>query len=361
MKEPKFPNAIIKSKYQTWALARRGTQNPQDMTNPVWTWMMKGKIDPFSANKLLDKEHKHQPGWCYHRMGQTETILPDGTKVLIAGEHEDSYDPDFFIYNDVTLIRPDGEIVFYGYPEYWFPPTDNHSATLVEDKIFIIGCLGYPHQRHKNKTPVYCLNTDDFYIRKVPTTGASPSWLHRHDARLSEDGKAIICEGGKEIHVSGNYVDNLAVWHIELATGHWTKISEKNWKRWQIYREDGSMNELWDIGRLAWQQTSECTSATSKKFRKDVDERGHVIDLELYKNRHVPPVAYSSIEDDKDNFRPTRCKINGVDLRVEEDSYDIAFTVEGELPEDVIETLHSHYLDIYAKLEGKRYVIEIID
>ena len=47
------------------------------------------------------------PTWCFSRFGQSETVLPDSSRVLIAGEHEDWYDPDFHIYNDVVVIRPD--------------------------------------------------------------------------------------------------------------------------------------------------------------------------------------------------------------------------------------------------------------
>ena len=38
--------------------------------------------------------------------GRSTVWLPDGRVVLIAGEHEDSYDPDFCIYNDVVVIQP---------------------------------------------------------------------------------------------------------------------------------------------------------------------------------------------------------------------------------------------------------------
>ncbi len=36
-------------------------------------------------------------GWTNQRFGQTTTVLPDGRTLAIAGEHEDSYDPDFWI------------------------------------------------------------------------------------------------------------------------------------------------------------------------------------------------------------------------------------------------------------------------
>ena len=75
------------------------------------------------------------PVWCAQRFGQTVTLLPDGRAVQIAGEHEDHYDPDFTIYNDVFVHEPDGTIRIFGYPEAVFPPTDFHTATLVEPSL----------------------------------------------------------------------------------------------------------------------------------------------------------------------------------------------------------------------------------
>ena len=43
------------------------------------------------------------PYWSWDRFGRTSTTLPDGRIVHIAGEHEDYYDNDFCIYNDVVV------------------------------------------------------------------------------------------------------------------------------------------------------------------------------------------------------------------------------------------------------------------
>ncbi len=55
--------------------------------------------------------------WCFERLGQSVTVLPEGRRVFIAGEHEDNYDPDFHIYNDVAIWSPDGTIEVLGYPK----------------------------------------------------------------------------------------------------------------------------------------------------------------------------------------------------------------------------------------------------
>ena len=212
MKDHKLPNNTDSTHYKYWALARRGTSNPENMTNPVWTWMLKSEIGPYRANQTLDKDYQFHPAWSYHRFGQSETQLPDGRTVYIGGEYEDWYDKDFFIYNDVIVKAPDGEITIYGYKEYSFPPTDHHSARLVKDRIYIIGCLGYPYQRKSNSTPVYCLDLEDFCIWEVITEGYQPCWLHGHSAKLSKDGRYIICEGGQVQRKTGANIDNLTTW-----------------------------------------------------------------------------------------------------------------------------------------------------
>ena len=102
-------------------------------------------MNAYQATQLLGGPSALEagPGWCFDRFGQSTTVLPDGREVLIAGEHEDYYDPDFFIYNDVVVRAPDGKVAIYGYSKEAFPPTDFHTATLLPDSIVLIGSLGY--------------------------------------------------------------------------------------------------------------------------------------------------------------------------------------------------------------------------
>jgi len=121
----------------------------------------------------------------------------DARVVTIAGEHEDHYDPDFYIYNDVLVTHPSGELKLYGYPREVFPPTDFHSATTVGDRIVLIGCLGYPSQRRHGVTPVFALDTASLAITRLVTAGAAPGWIYEHTATLSDDGRSIVVRGGR--------------------------------------------------------------------------------------------------------------------------------------------------------------------
>jgi ankyrin repeat protein len=178
---------------------RFGTTNPERMSLPFWIDMIHAGVDAYLASTHFGFEHDFsstQPIWCADRFGQSITFLPDGRIIQIAGEHEDYYDPDFCIYNDVFVHHPSGAIEIFGYPEADFPPTDFHTATLLDDgSIWIIGSLGYGGARQRETTPVYRLDTTTMKIERIEVTGLCPGWIHRHTARLLPGQKIEISSG----------------------------------------------------------------------------------------------------------------------------------------------------------------------
>src|SRR5207253_1603305 len=113
--------------------------------NPFRRAMVQAGCNAYRARVLFDDPKRYdRMVWCYDRFGRTTTWLPDGRILEIAGEHEDHYDPDFCIYNDVVVFDGKGGFEILSYPETVFPPTDFHTATRVDDSLYIIGCLGYP-------------------------------------------------------------------------------------------------------------------------------------------------------------------------------------------------------------------------
>ena len=198
-----------------------GATNPEKVDVPFWHEQIRTNRSGFAATlELLGKGGRVDgPVWSFDRFGRTGTVLPDGRLVLIAGEHEDSYDSDFHIYNDVTVMHPSGGMDHYIYPRDVFPPTDFHTATLVGDVIWIIGALGYQGQRHHGQTQVLRLELADFSIHRVETTGRSPGWINRHNAVL--EGQHIIVSGGK---VEPNYVTLDGVHVLDLETLVWQRV-----------------------------------------------------------------------------------------------------------------------------------------
>lgn len=179
---------------------RFGTSNPERIVEPFWEDMIRSGLGPYIAKQRFAARIPDQtasPAWCAQRFGQSITLLPDGRIVQVAGEHEDYYDPDFCIYNDVFVHHPDGAIHIFGYPERVFPPTDFHTATLFKGDLYLIGSLGYQGTRRYGKTPVYRLNLTTFGIERVETTGEAPGWIYKHRA---------IRTGSHEVRISGGTV-----------------------------------------------------------------------------------------------------------------------------------------------------------
>ncbi|WP_235526304.1 kelch repeat-containing protein [Nostoc piscinale] len=173
-----------------------------------------------------DRENWQDKAWSYARFGRTITQLPDGRIVEIAGEHEDYYDPDFCIYNDVVVYQGDGNFQIFGYPQDVFAPTDFHSATLVGEYIYIIGNLGYIGTRIYNETPVYRLHIHTFIIEQIETTGDKPGWISEHKAHYQEPAKIHIT-GGRLCVIRNeqieDYIDNSVDYVLDLSDFTWSR------------------------------------------------------------------------------------------------------------------------------------------
>lgn len=155
----------------------------------------------------------------------SETPLPDGRTIFVGGEHEDYYDPDFYIYNDVIVRHSDGRIEIYGYPRDVFPPTDFHSATLVGDAIILIGSLGYMNERDAPRTPVYRLDLLTYRIERLDTGRPNPGWIYGHTAELV--GNTIRIRGGKRHEVAGSekrLVANAQAFELQIDRFRWKRV-----------------------------------------------------------------------------------------------------------------------------------------
>jgi hypothetical protein len=140
---------------------RFGNANPERMRCAFWEWMLRGEepsptaeegsleeiglmmregklksgYGPYRARELfnLSMNRVDGPIWTFERYGATRTGLGDGRAICVGGEHEDYYDPDFHIYNDVVVLGPLNEIEIYGYPK-----------EVCRDRICVCGaCCDY--------------------------------------------------------------------------------------------------------------------------------------------------------------------------------------------------------------------------
>jgi Galactose oxidase, central domain len=194
------------------------------------------------ARNVFDAQmSRHSPIWSYQRMGASCTQLPDGRIVCIGGEHEDHYDPDFFIYNDVVVFGPSaGQLEIYGYPKSAFPPTDFHTACLVGDRIIVVGCLGYPADRRPGTTPVFALDVRRWEFTAIETGGHPPGWLSNHEAHVDTDG-VITLRGGDLVENdegSQRFRRNVEEWALDTRTWQWSRITSRFWQQFVVHQKD---------------------------------------------------------------------------------------------------------------------------
>ena len=231
--------AIGEEQYHAQKTRRFGAHNPERMDVPFWVFMVQRGWTAFQARMQFDTAYRQHmdavraryereqagevvadeegavcvrhgpPVWCFDRFGMSHTRLPDGRALFIAGEHEDFYDPDFCIYNDVIVTDPELRVAIYGYPVEIFPPTDFHTATLAgASDLYLIGSLGYRDARRPGETPVYRLDTTTMQITALQTSGDSPGWISDHTAEY------VPTRGA-----------NRRSWWLDLTTLAWSRSS----------------------------------------------------------------------------------------------------------------------------------------
>jgi hypothetical protein len=209
-----------------------GRSNPEVMEMPFWKMMIQTKQSAYDARvqfQVDDYTATPDSIWCFDRCGASETLLPDGRVIHIAGEHEDHQGPDFHIYNDVVVLAPDHQLTIYGYPKHIFQPSNFHSATLIGTSLLIIGNLGYCSERHIDRTPVYHLDLRSFAIEEVLTTGENPGWIFDHQAELDPTCTKILLWSGEIIHHMEQkqiFVPNQHDYQLDLTTRRWECISK---------------------------------------------------------------------------------------------------------------------------------------
>ncbi len=351
------------SDFHHWRNPRRGTLNPERMDNPFWHWSVQTRESAYAANKKFNGpcSMSNGPCWCFQRMGQAHITLPDGRDVFIGGEHEDHYDPDFYIYNDVIIV--DGESVnIFGYPESDFPPTDFHTATLVEKNIFLIGNLGYPGDRQIGVTQVLRLDLESIEISRQPTSGENPGWLYDHASIFNGTNNSIRVTGGKRVteRISENFHD----FELCLDSFEWQIAIKRYWKSWILERVDGDANNLWQIKQESWNRklglsTKNHLKETFNDFSDDIiaEMTPNVTDqqIEEIEQLYKSPFDGSLAIEDEEHYGRYRHSIDEVTVRFDEDMYGVTVTIEGDLPANKTEFILSQLKQRLATIESTKY------
>lgn len=341
---------LSQSLFEEWREPREGTENPTKVDSPVWNWLIRTKLSAWGANKASEHDCYDSPTWSFDRMGQSATQLPDGRTIYIAGEHEDGYDPNFYIYNDVIVKHADGSLETYIYPKNIFPPTDFHSTTLIDNKIIIVGCLGYSEQRDAPETPVYTLDLNTFFIEKISTTGAKPGWIYGHLATLANDKETLLITGGESYRdKSKSTCENINEWTLNTKTWKWELAKENHWVRWEYIRKDNEYNLLWELRQALWNQEHNWKTELSNDIKKLKDKLGYEPDLSSIKSLYQPSINFKKLPEVEGEYNQFKILINDVVVRYKEESWDIQVCVEGYLVPEIIESLKN---DLLIKLNA---------
>jgi len=356
--------------FREWRSPRFGRSNPERLNNPLWDWLVRSGWSAYAVRRHFEPANATcaDPGWTFARFGQSSTPLADGRTVMIAGEHEDSYDSDFYIYNDVVVRCADGGLDIYGYPKAVFPPTDFHSATLVGRRIVMIGSLGYPAERRPGVTPVFSLDLDTFEISHSATAGDPPGWIHRHTATLANDERSVIVSGGKLARGepgAQELVENADDWRLDLENWRWERLTERRWSQFSMSRADRRPNRLWQMHSAMtfhgkrW--AAEHRVSMEAMVRAQVDqltaEYGVQPDLALFGTLYQPAIPHERLPDVADELGVRRIIIDGTVVRYVEQPHALQMIVEGDLEMSIVDTLVADLQGKLARIENTAYVV----
>lgn len=364
------PKNVTRDLFLAWRAPRIGLYNPHRLTNPVWLWIARNPERTawaFNEHFAGPSSFEAGPGFCCSRFGQSRTTLADGRVLLIGGEHEDHYDPDFFIYNDVIVEHPSGEREIYGYPQDAFAPTDFHSATLVGDRVYIVGGLSYADRREPGQTRVYTLDVASLSITPVRTVGTPPGWIYQHTAELSRDGKSLLIRGGLVLEHSQHRdhttdatehaehdeqtVENDDEWSLDLESLRWSRTESARFEQWEVRRKDGRGHRLFLIESLRWFRDER--SAWAQKQRESLErEFGSMPDFAVYDSRYSPPMPHEVVADREDETSVVRRIVRGITVRYVEEVSTIRIVIEGSLPEEIARAIVEDARSKLEKLEG---------
>lgn len=329
------PPDMSREAFLAWRSPRLCTNNPTDLSNPLWDWLVRSKLDAYNANERLNGPGSREAGamWCFNRFGISHTPLPDGRVVHIAGEHEDFYDPDFHIYNDVVVTHPNGDIQIYGYPKEVFPPTDFHTATLIDQRIVLIGNLSHPESRQPGVTPVLELDLATFEMRAVPTHGESPGWISRHAAEYLPEAGCIVIRDGEFCRDDDKPMRlNVDEWVLNIATWTWSRRTQIEWSQWWLIRKDRLRNNLWDMRQLAWYESVGWEKERDEQRARLIERIGFLPDLSLLDKLYQPWSSIDVLPQEENSYGIHRITVDGIEVHLDEhDGFGITILIKGDL------------------------------
>jgi len=312
---------VKKDDFLEWHSPRYGTDNPTQVDSNFWKQAIAQRHCAYTIEKkyCTEDSFKNYPIWCFERYGQ-------------------------------SLNKVNGKEI----PKDIFPPTDFHTATLVdEETLLIIGSLGYSKDRQTGITPVYSLNINSFQITKVNTTGENPGWIYEHRSIVSKDNKTVKITGG--IIQREHLWDNLDEWELDLQTSTWSRLSHITWPRWKLTRTDRKRTNFSEIRFLEMYKDNKDYTEKTKTLSNTL---GFNIDEHTLENFYVfNEITSYKVLTETDEYNIFQVSIDDIVVTFEESSSDITVTVQGALDPNLVTQLQELTLQKFLAIEGDNAVM----
>lgn len=333
---------------------------PVGLAHPVYNWLIQSRLYGSSIRQLINQHLNIDPAhavWCFNRMGQSCTTLADGTEIYIAGEHEDYYDPDFRIYNDVVIIYPDQTIKLLQYPHQDFPPTDFHTASLDAEQqhIILVGSMGHPERRDLQTTQVAIFNLLTTQIKLIKTTGHAPSWLNQHEVIWIDNDVLEVSAGHVLLTVPEVdyplFIRNLYRWQLNTINWQWHKPEQSEYQHWYLCRQDQGNLCLFDMSCLI-RDHQHHKEAISQAEQHLISKLGFLPSIEVYQALYQPDYPHQSGHVDPDKkveYNEYYIQVAGVQILYIEEFNHIQMIAEHAIDPALMQQL---VVDLKVKLEA---------
>ena len=194
-------------------------------------------------------------------------------------------------------------------------------------------------------------------MEAVETRGDQPGWIHRHKARLEGRSRIVVSGGQIERGSETPSAENIDDWSLDLSTGGWTRISDRNWPQWTLIRADRKPNHLWQIRQALWTRNANWKEEFQKDMRRLSDSLGHEPDIDAVGSVYQVEGLTSHDAARKAEGSIHRVCLDGVSIRVDEDHWRIHVMVEGALPDAMLTAFQLGVLANLARLEGVEWEV----
>ena len=130
-------------------------------------------------------------------------------------------------------------------------------------------------------------------------------------------------------------------WRLDLTTLRWTRLTNRNWRQWQLTRTDQRPNQLWrvrSVSRLRdMRWAEEYRESMEAMVQREIDavraEYGADPNLDAFAKLYDPPVSHETLTASDEEVGGHRISVEGTAVRYVEMMSSVRMVAEGTLQE----------------------------